>query len=286
MVSRVVDNHPNQGGHTSTYKDPLTGLPFNIGVQGWITYGNAAEFIARMNVSTTSLVSTALTTKYVDFSTGLPVEGYVAPVGSDRLTALETYLTVCEQYEKLLLPGFFDFPSPGGIPQDLTMPFVDFVTKYNISAAVPTIFEVTGMGPGDMMNTATMYVMQAFGAPMTRALMGQASSILPISGNVLELYQKIETFLGDDVFYSSTVISSTRHTNGTGVTVIVQGENGTTTQINAKRLLLAIEPTAGNLAPFDLDEAESAVLSKFSYSNVYAGFVTHPSLNKSTSTSP
>ena len=44
------------------------------------------------------------------------------------------------------------------------------------------------------------------------------------------------------------------------------------------RLLLAIQPSADNLAPFDLDASELAVFSKFRWSNSYVGAVRHPSL--------
>ncbi|KAL1846083.1 hypothetical protein Daus18300_014369 [Diaporthe australafricana] len=47
--------------------------------------------------------------------------------------------------------------------------------------------------------------------------------------------------------------------------------DGTRRRVKARRLLLAIEPSADNLAPFDLDGNESAVFSKFRSSNVFVG---------------
>ncbi|KAL2168159.1 hypothetical protein VTG60DRAFT_327 [Thermothelomyces hinnuleus] len=41
---------------------------------------------------------------------------------------------------------------------------------------------------------------------------------------------------------------------------------------------MAIEPTPENLAPFGLDLVEQTTLSKFSYSHIHAGIVSHPSL--------
>lgn len=128
------------------------------------------------------------------------------------------------------------------------------------------------------MNTATMYVMQAIGAPLTGAFFGETSNVAPVSGDNYELYLKIGDLLGQDVLYSSTVISSVRGADDSGVTVVVEAANGNRKLVKAQRLLLAIEPSAGNLAPFDLDATESAVFSKFQCSNVYVGAVRSPSL--------
>lgn len=103
-----------------------------------------------MNVSVTAKSQTSLATKYVDFTTGQALGNYTAPTSTEVLAALGRYHELCKQYEDLLLPGFFDFPLPGDIPEDLTLLFRDFVAKYNISAAVPRLFQLTGMGVGDM----------------------------------------------------------------------------------------------------------------------------------------
>lgn len=223
-----------------------------------------------MNISTVALAHDTLTTEYVDFSTGEALASYTDPSSTDQLDALLSYLSICEEYEDLILPGYFNFPAADAIPEDLTMLFKDFVAKYNISAAVPTLFELTGLGVGDIMNTVTMYVMQAIGAPMIRLYAGGASSIVPASGDVHELYDRVADFLGDNVLYNSTVVSSKRNANDEGVTLVVQNSQGETTTIEAKRLLMAIEPTVENMAPFDLDAQEAAVFSKFQHSSTFA----------------
>ena len=128
------------------------------------------------------------------------------------------------------------------------------------------------------MGTATMYVMQAVGAPLTGAFFGETSNVVPVSGDNHELYLKIGDLLGQDVLYCSTVVSCERGDDDTGVTVAVEAANGNRKRIKAQRLLLAIEPSAENLSPFDLDASESAVFSKFRSSRVYVGAVRSPSL--------
>jgi hypothetical protein len=244
-------------------------------------YLNTTSFPTRMGVSTNgSMAFGPVTTKYVDFLTGSPVPNYTPPAAADNTAAMKTYLELCEKYEDLLIPGFFNFPTPSQIPEDLTMDFGDFVAKYNISAVVPKLYDATVMGVGDFMSVPTMYVMQASGTPMAKALLGQARAIVPASGNLHELYERVADFLGSDVLYSSTVSSSKR--SDEGVSVTVRSANGSEIKITAKRLLISIEPTMANMAPLDMDDDEEEVFGKLGYTTVYAGLIKHPSLEKGT----
>lgn len=123
-----------------------------------------------------------------------------------------------------------------------------------------------------------MYVMQGIGAPLTGAFFGETSNVVPVSGDNHELYAKIGDLLGQDVLYSSTVVSSVRGADDTGVALVVEAADGNRKRIKAQRLLIAIEPSPANMGPFDLDASESAVFSKFRSTNVYVGAVRNPSL--------
>ncbi|KAL2176435.1 fumarate reductase/succinate dehydrogenase flavoprotein-like protein [Thermothelomyces heterothallicus CBS 202.75] len=278
----VVEKADRLGGHTNFYRDPVTGKDINVGVQAWMEYKDSFEFPKRMNVSTSGSMSfTPNTAQYIDFTTGLPVAGYKAPATEEMYAALQRYLDVLEKYEDMVLPGFFNFPEPGAIPEDLLMPFGEFVAKYNLEAAVPQIWDSTAQGLGDTMNVPTLWVIQASGVPMVRALLGQAAAAVPASGRLYDLFGSIADFLADDVLYSSTVVSSTRYDARSpkkGVSLTVRGPGGKLTCVEAKRLLVSIEPTLANMAPFDLDPSELTILSKFQYTTVYAGILRHPAL--------
>lgn len=283
-----ADNYFLQGGHTSVYHDPATGTPINVGVQAWMEYKDTFDFVTRMGVSTNgSMHFASLTSKFVDFQTGQLVNGYAAPSDDVKFAALQVYLDACEKYEDMLLPGFFQFPDPAQIPEDLIMPFGQFVDKYGIAAAVPQLWQSTVQGVGNFLEVPTMYIMQASPAPMVRALLGKGAAAVPPSGNLHELFERIEAFLGDDVQYSSQAVASTR-TEDDGVSVTIQsnvvgGGDRVNCTIHAKRLLIAIEPTAANMAPFDLADTEREVFDKLGYTTVYAGIVRHPSLKVGTS---
>lgn len=279
----VVEKASQLGGHTAFYDDPATGKKINVGVQAWMEYKDTFTFPERMGVSTNgSMEFATLEYKYVDMKTGKEVSGWAPPATAAINPALQKYVDIIAQYESIMMPGFENFPKAGEIPEDLLMPFSEFVAKYGIEAAVPTMWDATVQGVGDPMHVPTLFVIQASGLPMARALLGKARSAVPASGRLYDLYDAVAAFLGDDVLYSSTVVSSKR--TETGVTLKVRGRGGggdcktTTTTVKAKRLLVAMEPTPESMAPLDLDRAERDVFSKIKFSTVYAGIIRHPAL--------
>lgn len=109
---------------------------------------------------------------------------------------------------------------------------------------MPLLFELTGLGVGDIMNTLTMYVMQAASAPLARVFFGGAANAAAVSANNQELHERIAEFLGDDVLYNTTVVASVRDLNNSdaNVRLTVQNSSGGVTHIYAKRLLYVFRP--------------------------------------------
>lgn len=270
----LVVNSATQGGHVDTYTDD-EGRTYEYGVQSYLEVGEAVDFFARFNITVGVPERIALTNVYADFSTGESIADYVAPEAADRSEALSKYLEAAEPYESMLLPGYWEFPAPGDIPEDLLLPWGEFAKKYNFEAAMPQMFQVPGPVP-DFTNALTLHVMQVFGAPMARALTGQAPTFTPTENDNTELYRRIQTLLQDDVLYSSTVTAAER--DDEGVKLTVRDVRGEEVLIEADRLLIAFEPTSDAMEPFDLDEAESAVFDKWETTRVFAGIVRHPSL--------
>ncbi|KAH8672962.1 hypothetical protein BGZ61DRAFT_361961 [Ilyonectria robusta] len=271
----LIEKRDHLGGHVNTY-DAASGNSYNYGVQSFVDVHGAAEFVnERLGVKTAAPGRTSTTTRYLDFTTGEDVV-YSAPTSAQLMAALAKYAEICAQYEDKLLPSFWDFWAPEDIPDDLLLTFGDFVEKYELEALVPTLFKVTGMGLGNVSNVLTIWVMQAFGGPMARSFLGTQSTFVPASGRNQDIYDAFAEKLGEDVMYSATVVSAKR--SDEGVLLTVKSNNNQTVTVKAKRLLLAIEPTESNLAPFNLDDEEHAVFDKFSYSAIGAGIVSNPSL--------
>lgn len=221
-----------------------------------------------------------LTNVYADFATGKTVTDYVPPAFADHIEGLRRFLDAAEPYESMLLPGYWEFPAPEDIPDELMLPFGEFAQKYGFEAALPQMFQVPGPVP-DFTNALTLHVMQVFGAPMARALIGDTPTFTPTEHNNMELYRRIKTLLGDDVMNNSQVFGARR--DDEGVELLEQHVEGNETIVKADRLLIAMEPTMEDLRLFDLDESESAVFEKWEHTNVHAAIVQHPSLPINTS---
>lgn len=223
-----------------------------------------------------------MTTEYFDFTTGKAVN-FTPPEFPVQLEVLDKFRIAAEKYEPYIQgPGYFDFPEPGEIPEELLIPFGEFITKYGAENAMPFIYETTGLGVGNITNVLTIWALQAFGASMARATLGLQDSFVPASGRIQDLYDAVSKTLGDDVHYSSTVTETVRTKPGVLVTV-KNNLTGEITTISAKRLLLAIEPTLENMKPFDLDEQEADVLSKFEFSRLFTGKIDNSNLEKNMS---
>lgn len=266
-----------QGGHVDSYTDPSSGRIYEYGVQNFVDVGNAIGFFERMGVPYGPPgPRIPLTTRYVDFTTAETV-GFKPPASDAQRAALERFLGAVEPYEHLFATGYWEWPAGEDVPEDLMMPFGEFAQKYDFVDALPLIYRITGYGTGDISQGVTLYVLQAYGAFMARNFFGEIGALVAASGRNQDLYDAVGEHLGGDVLYSSTVVSSERTIDG--ITLTVQNnENGDETVIRAKKLLLAIEPHAQNLEPFNPTEAEANVFSKFDYVRILTGIVHNTAL--------
>lgn len=260
-----------KGGHVDSYVDPKTGTPYDYGVKTFLDTGNATGFFDRFGIERGSSATVSVTTEYIDFLTGNSVN-FTSPPMADQMSAMAKFLDIVEPWEHLMQPSYNEFPVGDDIPADLLIPYGEFITKHGLEDAVPLMYQSTGLGLGNMTAETTLFVLQGFGASMARAMLGKQDMFVPASGRNQDLYDAIADDLEEDILYSSTVISSKRSASGVSLTVQNHKTNETTL-IRAKRLLLAIEPTASNMAPFDLDADEKAVFDKFIYSTEYTGLV-------------
>ncbi|KAF7587375.1 hypothetical protein BBP40_007341 [Aspergillus hancockii] len=276
----LIEKEGRIGGAVDTWTDPNTGTPYELGVEAFLDYGKAREFFARFNVSVNPSTQQSVITRYADFRTGHSVN-YKAPTAAEQFTAFEKYVKLAEQYEDMMLPGLWNFPTPGNIPEDLLLSFGEFAKKYGIEAAVPTIWDIAAVGLGDLKTQPTFYVMQTFPAPLARVFIGKSQSLYVASRRNQDIYDRVSELLGDDVLYSTVVVSAHRTSNGTNI--VAKHKDGHLTEIRANRLLIAIPLTLANLSPFNLDKHEVDVLSKTKYTTAYAGGIVSPDLPLNTS---
>jgi hypothetical protein len=153
------------------------------------------------------------------------------------------------------------------------MLFGDFVQKYNIEAAVPTIAIFIDT-VGDMFTETTAYIMSEVGAVVLNAT-ANGGLLVPTTFNNSELYAHIAQQLGSDVLYSSTICSAQRNDNT--VSLVVNSPDGQKT-VNAKKLLVTAPPLRDVLRPLDLDNVEEAIFARLKYNAVYVAVLANTGL--------
>ena len=255
----IIEQKGRLGGHTETYQDPVTKAYDDIGVIAFHNLQLVKDYFARFNVSLTLLGAGGEVFDYADFATGKALPHYNPP---NDTTALDIYGQQLAKYP--YLEDGFDLPDP--VPTDLLLPFGDFIKKYSLQSAANFIANFA-QGVVDVLSKPTIYVFKNISLHVLASL--QTGFLSTTRHDNSELYEKAEAFFGQDVLFNSTVTATNRSEYGS-VKVVVHTPTGSKL-ILAKKLVIAIEPVAANLAPFDLCATEHALFSKFSSAGYYTG---------------
>lgn len=273
----VVERKDRLGGHTETYIDPATQLPTDIGVQYWTNLDIVKNYFARLNVSYFLANSSISAVTYVDLSTGKLLPTFSPP---DPTAALSAYAAQLAKYP--YLNSGFDLPSP--VPEDLLLPFGQFVTKYALQDIV-YFLATYSQGIGDLLAKPTLYVMKLNGLDLLNSL--QVGLILTTSRDNSELYQKAQGILGpDNVLFRSHIVAIDRSSIDEDgyVKVLVKTSNGGLTKlIRAKKIVVSIPPKLSNLVGFDLSAQEAALFAQFGNAFYYTCLVRNAGINSSLS---
>ncbi|KAL1964736.1 hypothetical protein VTN77DRAFT_6603 [Rasamsonia byssochlamydoides] len=260
----VIEKEDVLGGNTNTYRDPTTNQTIDYGVVVFNNHQVVKDYFNRLNVSWEIAPASLLGSPnvvYVDVHTG-QVINYTAP---DPTPGLAAYATQLAKYPDV--EGGFFLPDP--VPEELVMPFGEFVVKYpNISSAVPTIFNY-GQGLGDTLYQPSLYVFKLVSLDVVRDL--SIGWLTTTNQNNHQIYDNALALLGQDVLLQSRVISTDRSANDS-VKVVVQTPSGNKT-IQAKKLLVAIPQKIDNLIGFDLDANEKTLFGQFINTGYYTCLV-------------
>lgn len=268
----IIEREDHLGGHVNTYVVPGAGIPIDYGVIAYNNLSSTFEFFNRFNVSLQPAPSPPWVNKYIDLTSGKPVQ----PAISDPAAALGAYAQLLQKYP-YLVGGYGQLPDP--VPEELAQPFSKTIADYHLEAAVPTLWTFI-FAVGDLTKATTLSVIQNFGLIQLKDALSGGLQITTRHSNS-ELYQKAAILLGSDVLYKSTVVDSTRGENGY-TTLTVKTPTGKKI-IKAKKVLITIPPTQKNLKPFDLDDQEEEVFEKLTYSNTYVAIVSNTGIPDGTS---
>ena len=260
----VIEAKDKLGGHTETYTDPATGKHVDYGVVVWHDLPVVKEYFARLGVSigpgALESAGGSGKQKFFDFDAGIEVTNHTNP---DPSAALQAYAAQLAKYP--YVDQGFELPDP--VPEELLMPFGDFVAKYSLEGLVQLLFSF-GQGLGDFLAQPTLYVFKNFGSDLVRVVV-QRSFVATASGNNYELYAAAARDLGAaNILYNSTVVRTLRSLPGR-VLVLARTPAGPQLVL-AKQLLLTAPPTLDNLRGWDLSAEERSLFGQFSNSAYYA----------------
>ncbi len=261
----VVEHKDRMGGHTHTYTDPQTGRTVDIGALNFHNLDIVKNYFKRFNIPLVSAnFSSPGVTSYVDLRTGKEVAGYV-PV--DPTEALVRYAAQLTKYPYVETGFNLTYP----VPEDLLLPFGDFVTKYSLQGLVQLIFQYAE-GIGDLLKHSTLYVFKLFGSDVIRDL--QIGFLTTARHDNSELYEKATVELGQDVLLKSYIVAMDRDAAGAYAKVVVKTPDGLKL-IQAKKIILTIPPKLHNLIGWDLSSNESSLFAQFRNSAYYTGLLRH-----------
>ncbi|KAF1947527.1 hypothetical protein EJ02DRAFT_499285 [Clathrospora elynae] len=263
----VIEKKARLGGHTETYTDPSTNTAQDYGVAIYHNISAVRDYFGRFGVPLVAQNENGSTSVNFDFRTGKPVN-ITSPSPEAVGAAMGKYAAFLSQYPQLN-DGMF-LPSP--VPEDLTMPFGEFVTKYGIEALVQTMF-TTNQGAGDILSVPMVENARVSGLDLIEQL-ASSSFLTTARHNNSELYGKAQGELleAESLLLSSEVVHSVR-TDDHGVKLIVQTPTGAKL-ILAQKLLITIPPRLEFLGPFALRDSERDVFAKLVDVGYYATLIT------------
>jgi hypothetical protein len=269
----VIEPQNRLGGHVETYTIPGTNTTIEYGVQSYMRYGPALGFYQRFGVATVPFAGRRLTTVNVDIETGKALTGYTPPSNNATTEAFQRWLQFVAKYEALVEPGYWNFPTPDKIPAEFLIPFGEFAKQINVEAAVPRIAAISDVGAGGLKDILTLYVVQAFGAPIARGVL-EGSLFVPVGSNSL-LYQRAYERLKNDVYLESTIQDVER--KNSGVRIVIRSKKEGEVLIKAKRVLWTPYPShEKNLRNFDEDKKEREVFESWAPSWSFVGVLHIP----------
>ncbi|KAF1948584.1 FAD/NAD(P)-binding domain-containing protein [Byssothecium circinans] len=257
----VVEKEHVLGGHTNTYIDPATGVSVDYGVQALWNITVTQDYFKLLGITPGPLQFLPLTRFYANFQTGKEVSGVRSTFN------FSPYKEQLDKYPYLL----YTWKLPKPVPEDLLLTFADFLKKYNLADTAYDVYFSAG-GVSNILDQLTINVFKFIDESFLDSITGNA--IVPSTNN-FEIYAKAATLLGKDVLLESTVVASRRSDNS--VALVVQTPSGKKL-IKASKLLISIPPLLENVRPFDLDNTETSLFSKWSYTDYYTLLVNNTGL--------
>ncbi|KAI3317918.1 hypothetical protein HD806DRAFT_355619 [Xylariaceae sp. AK1471] len=292
----LVEQRNRLGGDTHTYIHPETGGLVDIGVVVFQPLPVVFDFFEKLDLPLLNMSSVTWNTPGQPANTSQPAAMFATlrtevdfRDGSQIIRPTVTDEEVTEAFQRMtdalapydyILHGY-DLPDP--VPEDLYMPYGAFVQKYNLSAAIQTVLQIS-QGMGDLLHVPTIYAVKYYNTGDITAL--TQGYLTHARGNNSEIYSRAGEYISNDnVLLESTVVSSRRQknitTSGSRAELLVSTRDEGLKLLSCNQVVSAIKPELSNLAGWDLTDQEREVFSSFTTANGYwTGLVKGVGLNQ------
>lgn len=265
----VVEKAGRLGGHVDTFRDQATGATFDYGVVVLLNTSVVRNYFSSFNEDLTVFATgnSNTTGVYANFKKDGKIATPPATIPWTDPTAvfasLLGYGAQISQYP-FLVDGY-NLPNP--VPEDLLLPFGEFISKHNLGALAETFWNLV-QGVGNLLATTTLYVFKYVPKTTIDAFSGLAPPPVASAGhNFQALYNKALVYLGNgtNVLLNAKVRAIER--DGPRVLVAVTTPSGPKLII-AKKLLVALQPKLSVLQDIGLDltREERGIFGQFNNS--------------------
>ncbi|KAI2606809.1 FAD/NAD(P)-binding domain-containing protein [Hypoxylon fragiforme] len=261
----VIEPQAQLGGHVKTFTTS-SGVRVNYGPSNFQNSTAVTDWFSRFNIPMVQYQQPGTGDKYADFSTGKELADGTLPHPD-----FGAYLQVLAKFP--YLEDFAHLPNP--IPDDLLLPFGQFVEKYKIQSVAYTLAQFATSN-GNVFEQPALYILKVADIPYVQGIINGAV-LAPASYDAQSVFQKAQDFLGSDALVSSTVSSATR--SNSGVSLVVNTPKGKKL-IKANKLLVTAPPKVDNLKPLGLDSRESGIFSKFQNKAFYTVLLNNTGLEE------
>lgn len=235
-------------------------------------YGPALNFYKSLDIKIAGPYSPRRTPAFtIDLSTGKNLSSYIGPTAQETTAALQKWLALIEKWEGQFNPGFWSFWPGAQVPADLLLSFETLAAREGIEAAAPRMAAISGLGVGGLGKRLVLDVVRNFGSPVTRAVL-EGSLFVP-EGSNSALYDRATSVLGESVRLETRVVLARRDAEKE-IRVVIEDKYGERYLVRPKRILVAVQPSLGNLEVLGLDEKEKKVLGSLEPIYSFVGVVT------------
>jgi hypothetical protein len=237
--------------------DPTSGQSYDYGVQVFSNLSVVHKFFSHFEIPLVQLPpQIGGTTKMVNFETGEIVPP--AKLYAGNLTAAMLGYAAQQEKYKSIFESWENLPFP--VPEDLLMPFGDFLKKHDLEAMAYVSY-IYDQGLANILKQPTLYVMKYQDRVQQRDLLGGTFVVNALQNNQL-LYDKANAELAESAYLQSYPKRITRHSHH--VEVEVETPDGREF-IKAAKLLVTTPPKS-SIAFLDLDHSETSLLKHFNTS--------------------